>query len=490
MKERNHKENCVPHSSNCITWDRDDMCCINVCKGDSLSEVGYKMALEICNLKDLLNLSDLDISCLLNNCTECSDPVKDVYTVLRLLIQKACIHDTLIENLSDTSSTSTTTISSQALQVAQGLVYTDSNGFPVTSLDVPQYVSLIGSNLSQTMSDVNTLQTDVATISDRVDQLETDLGSSPYIEEITVPDIMGDNNPHTIAETVIELSNQFVEVVDSLGTPEGLSASVAMQPVNLASEPALNQSGTMTGYANWVDSPQTVADTLTNMWITILDIRGAVESIQTLTAQSCSDIQLNFTVILSDNGATARLYFGSYCIIPTGFEDCESGSFITITDTEGNTHNAVVNVTTQAATNSPLELNLSGTGLNTTSDYTFQLNACLTNDTLTCEKVVIKQVKNDASLCPQLTTIPASTSISYVLQIPTTTVDYRVVLLSAETSPVTVITTNNHNNPSSLYISDMFTGLTPGTTYRIGTYVVVDGEEIESCQLVEVTTTA
>ena len=45
------KENCSPVSSNCVTWQGPNISCINLCKGDSVSDVVYKLATQICDFQ-------------------------------------------------------------------------------------------------------------------------------------------------------------------------------------------------------------------------------------------------------------------------------------------------------------------------------------------------------------------------------------------------------------------------------------------------------
>lgn len=65
MKPLNlNKESCSPVSSNCVIWKGPDIECINLCKGDTITEVVYKLATELCALMEKLNVSNYDLSCL------------------------------------------------------------------------------------------------------------------------------------------------------------------------------------------------------------------------------------------------------------------------------------------------------------------------------------------------------------------------------------------------------------------------------------------
>ena len=60
--------NCIPTSSNCIIWQGPNIECIGLCKGDTITDVVYKLAVSYCELKEQLDIGNYDISCI--NCPE------------------------------------------------------------------------------------------------------------------------------------------------------------------------------------------------------------------------------------------------------------------------------------------------------------------------------------------------------------------------------------------------------------------------------------
>ena len=64
MKPINYDDSgCNSISSNCVLWQGPDIECIDLCKGDTVSEVVYKLANELCTLLDKFNVDTYDISC-------------------------------------------------------------------------------------------------------------------------------------------------------------------------------------------------------------------------------------------------------------------------------------------------------------------------------------------------------------------------------------------------------------------------------------------
>lgn len=479
----NKSGDCTPTSSNCVVWQGPELCCINLCEGDTISDVIYKEAKVLCYLAEQLDLSDLDISCLTNDCEDCSTD-KKLKNILALLIQKVC----LLEGGGATMSLMSASSSGDEpiLTVASGLRYTDSNGDLVIQLPESEYVELIGSKLSDTMARVSLVEYESGQNSLKIAQLQADMPEPTPIPEVSLPGVMPDSNPYPVQDVVEELGNQFIDLRDATGTPTELDASVDVQPTALASDEALSTSGPMSGISGWVDTPLTIADTITNLWLTVIDMRDALKTVIENTAVSCSDILINYAATVTDNGATVNIFLSGYCHIPNGFADCSPTSTITITDTGGNSYTESLDVTTLSSTNGAYSISLVGTPVNTASDYTVQLDACLTNGIITCGKTVIKQLENNVSVCPQITPYRSGDTISYVMTVPvlSSSITYKVDLYH-DVSPIELTATNEYSNPTSTIITGEFTGLSADTYYIVPS-VLINGEVVQTCPQITV----
>lgn len=80
------KDNCTPISSNCVTWTGPNIPCLNLCKGDTVTDVVYKFAQSYCELLAQLDPSKYDLSCL--NDKAC--PPGSFHDLVQLLITKIC----------------------------------------------------------------------------------------------------------------------------------------------------------------------------------------------------------------------------------------------------------------------------------------------------------------------------------------------------------------------------------------------------------------
>jgi hypothetical protein len=90
MKANN---NCIKTSSNCIVWDGPNIDCLKLCKGDSITDVLYKLAKDHCDLLKQLDPLKYDLSCLdLNSC-----PPETFRELFQLIISKICELENLPE---------------------------------------------------------------------------------------------------------------------------------------------------------------------------------------------------------------------------------------------------------------------------------------------------------------------------------------------------------------------------------------------------------
>jgi hypothetical protein len=79
------KSTCSPISSNCVIWGGPDIECIGLCKGDTITDVTYKLALELCAVMESLNVNNYDLACLDLSCAP-----DDFNSLLQAIIDKLC----------------------------------------------------------------------------------------------------------------------------------------------------------------------------------------------------------------------------------------------------------------------------------------------------------------------------------------------------------------------------------------------------------------
>lgn len=270
-------KNCSPISSNCVIWDGPDVSCINLCKGDTVSDVVYKLATELCTLLDQTNVSNYDLTCLgiIPSC-----PPKDFQALITLLIEKICELNSVPADTPTTESGCPDCIVSVAECFVEGTT---------TNMQLTDYVQAIASKICQLINEIADLQTQIDLISDRVTILE---GATP--PSLTLPDIttgclqpyIAGNPLQAAIDVVVEaLINDpdlgYCATIQSLygsGTAADLASVIqsvtCITAGSFSVASGLTDPMSLTYLGQWVTTPLTLADSLQNLWIAICDLRN------------------------------------------------------------------------------------------------------------------------------------------------------------------------------------------------------------------------
>ncbi len=475
----NNTEGCNPISSNCVIWQGPDIECIKLCKGDTVSDVVSKLATELCMLMDMTNLTSYDLTCL--NVPKC-DP-DNFQGLIQLIVDKLCV---LLDAQPASGNRVIGSGSDTIVPIAECFYYKTELGDIVTTMPVSDYARAIGNRVCNISAEILAINEILANHETRI----TDLENTP-LPVVVLPQVTPICVSASIAtpmETVLSaVEQQFCELRSATGMPTQLYNSISAECVNLSNQAALGTSGgIMATFPGWVIAPSNVADTLTNIWITICDLRSAVQYIKDNCCPSgCDGISINLTATF--NGSNLVFYFtGS---IPAGFFDCDgTGNLFSITDDGGNTVSQRVNITTYMNAPMGYTINLTGSVLNLASDFTIKTDACFVNvSTGTTCQFCIEYILDNTAVCPSITlTTTADTSVNYSFSpfvIPAT---YTVQLWDG--LGLTVLSQNIISVLAAGLQTGTFTGLVPSTNYRLRV-VVSTGATTTDCQFVPFTTT-
>lgn len=392
---------CNPISSNCVVWQGPDIPCINICTGDTVSDVIAKLATELCTVLDQTSLTNLDLTCL--NLSSQDVPV-NFSELQQLIIDELCSlggRCTSLEGGGGGSGPSTAITAT--LPVC--LQFTNLQNDLVTVLPIDDYAELVAARVCIILSSITTINSTLSSHNTRITTLEnaTPTGSSiPQVTPICVlPSVLTD-----IDEVVEAIEEQFCDLRDTTGSVSELLSATTFQCPGLNSENRLSGSGTMSTLTGWNTTVSNIADSLTNMWLTICDIRDAVKDIQqNCCSTNCDDVVLLFSGNIS-SGLLNLNFNGTN--IPTGFTECNAnGSLVTIADGTGTIYTTRVQVIDALDGSGTVQINLSTSGLNSLMSYTVTVALCVTDGTLTCEKTVTITVENPAGSCPVPTGLTA-----------------------------------------------------------------------------------
>lgn len=163
MKPLNlYEPGCNYTTSNCVIWQGPDLLCIDLCKGDTISDVIFKLATELCGILDLTNY---DVSCFETAPTDFNE-------LMQTIIDLVCTPPVQAFNTELVSRT-TNKISSEMVSIAPMFYYTvPKTGDRVTHLPIVEYAMLLGNTISEKIAIITQVQRTVTEQAKRIEYLE------------------------------------------------------------------------------------------------------------------------------------------------------------------------------------------------------------------------------------------------------------------------------------------------------------------------------
>lgn len=295
---------CSPISSNCVIWQGPDIPCIKLCKGDTVSDVVYKLATELCTIMDTLEITNYDLSCF--NLTSCGP--NDFQALINFLISKICE----LENLPAPTTNNSNGISDYLVAIPDCL----GGG----SLALPAYVQMLATKICDLVNDVNELKSSVDSLNIRVTTLENappPVFTMPSFEpDCAIGTLPAGSQPiNLILEAFI--NDVWCDFYAATGTTANLITAV--NAICIAdSDPQLSNPGNVfSDNPNWVQnsSYSTVADAVNNIWLALCDIYNYAASIESTILAAA----------VVPTGAVMP-WAGTGAIAPTGWAFCEGGA--------------------------------------------------------------------------------------------------------------------------------------------------------------------
>lgn len=479
-----NKKSCDPVSSNCVIWQGPDIPCIKLCKGDSVTEIVYKLATELCTLMDMFKISNYDLTCL----DQCPAP-SSFQQLIQILIERICVCCNVTPPVTPQEGCPDCVVN-----IAPCFYYQNPQGDTITTMQLTDYVTAIGNRICLLVDQINVINETLIQLEERIAALEagqtnlqTKNVTSSQLPSISPVCIYSSKDPVLIDVFLQELEKQFCELRTATGTPNEIFTAILFECAGLAQEKQLATGlGTMASMQGWVQSPKNLADVISNMWLTLCDIRGAVKNMKaTCCGDGCEDIELS--ILATRSGNTLHLFLNGN--IPAGFVECNAGgTLITVTDTNGNYFTTNVVLTSILNAPSGIDIDLSASSLNVALDFTVSANVCLKNATTntTCQSI-IQYVLANTLICPDpVTLIPTDNSIQYSFNHVAGTVTYTVKLY--DSTGTVLVASNSHNVSSPVTVGGTFGGLTSGTVYRVE-IVITAGSKTNTCPYQLSTTT-
>ena len=283
---------CSPISSNCVIWQGPTLDCINLCTGDTISDVVAKMATELCTLLDQTNVTNYDLTCL--GITACGP--KDFQALIQLLIDKICE----LQGLPPVELQSTSACPDCLVSVAPCFV---ENG--QTTMQLLDYVQMIANKLCDLIAQIADIQTQIDNLDIRVTILENTPPPTFTLPSFTVDCTLSDGvivggNAYTIDLILNALVNDdtygYCALLGATGLPADIISAVSGACIT-STTPTLSNAPVPFGteyLGSWVNTPTTVADAITNIWIVLCDIYQYLQS-PTLNVTDTPTVNLTYS---------------------------------------------------------------------------------------------------------------------------------------------------------------------------------------------------
>jgi len=315
---------CSPISSNCVIWQGPDIPCIKLCKGDTISDVIDKLAKELCNIMDLLDVNGYDLSCF--DLASCKP--QNIQELIQFLIERICA----LEAVDAAAAATPTTSVNQARSASADTLVTVAPCFVIgttTVMPVSEYAITIGTRICGIIDQITIINNQITNLDIRVTTLET----TP-IPVFTIPTFTLGCNIGALAsgttngiDVILEeyINNVWCGFYATTGSITDLSNAIASQCILGTDFTKVNPAATYAmQYPNWIQPTTTIADLLNNAWIVLCDIYNG--SVVTITPATTNTIQTIVT------GGPA--YTISSKILDTGWVDLDGFSFYTGADTD------------------------------------------------------------------------------------------------------------------------------------------------------------
>ena len=463
---------CDNISSNCVIWQGPDIACINLCSGDTISEVTKKIADKVCTIiTDGVtanpSLTGLDLTCLNIQGTTPTTLVP----VLQAMVAQICAN-----SLTAGGGFASTPLPMMTLPAC--LQYNDASGNPVTQLRLDAFATLIANQVCTNLSSITTINTTLTSLDSRIDILEACVlpCSGAVVEKQIIPTCVSTVGVLTnVSVVVLALETAFCSLRTAVGLPAAINLAINQSVITGINNSLTDTSVSYGSISGWNQTPSTLAQSVQNAWVVIDDLYTAVASIQTNCCPGgCDAIIYNY--VTSNSFASSGLingvlfnFIGSS--VPATFNDASGYTLLTLTDVTGSSLTATVSV-------SNLQNNASGylfsTGsLNTVQDLSVTVNYSFTDGVNTCannqSSVITGVLPCAIPILSAITQTAVTVSISNLLG---TTAVYTIDVIDGAN---VVVATTQINTPGTTEARTL-TGLTPGTAYTVRLTVAFDGK--------------
>lgn len=368
-----------PQFSNNTFWDGENIPCLGICEGQSMSTVVKKLATEICTLLSPTDLSTLTLDCALEILNRNPISNRTLINILQLLIDNECGLKVLIDNLQsqiDGLSEDSFVIDLKCLKT------TNSFGSTIT-LSRDETLQLF-------VNEICSLKSNQSYLDGRLTSIQNQIDNFDFNPTITEPSISTCVFPSSIpvSQQVVKVSTDYCNYKTLVGQPIDIATARSKVPANLNLKYG-NEAG-------WIAVPANFMQEYNNMNIILGKLIDDITTIKNNCCQfDCDTIKIGFGIEETDNGIVlvfTALYGNK---IPAGFVD--NGTKLTISqENPTNTQIAYIPLANDYTSN---EIVLNGFTAGKTLTFTLESNLKNEEDGSVCEKIITKSWLYTSGCC-------------------------------------------------------------------------------------------
>ena len=222
---------CNPISSNCVIWQGPDIPCINLCKGDTVSDVINKLALELCQVLETLNISTYDLTCFNLG----ANTPQSFEALIQFLITRLC--SVSGEGIPPSQPGQNT--GDIIVDIAPCFYYTNELGDQVTTMTLQNYVTAIGNRICTLVATITQIQATLINHETRITNLENAPAPVVNIPQVTPACVLPP--VQTDVDVVVQaLEQQFCQLLGATGSPSEIYTAIVKQCAGLSTQPSLS----------------------------------------------------------------------------------------------------------------------------------------------------------------------------------------------------------------------------------------------------------
>ena len=386
---------CDNISSNCVIWQGPDISCIDLCSGDSISEVTSKLATKVCDLitngvTSNPSLTGLDLSCLNISGTTPTTLVP----VLQAMVTQICLNTGTGQTPNSSSKLSANSQVQNDLPIMTlpaCMQYNDASGNPVTTLRLDLFATLIANQVCTNLASIATINSTLTSYSSRLNILEACVlpCSGAVAEAQIIPTCIPPANVGiltNVSVVVLALEVAFCAQRSAVGNPAAINSAIGQSPITGTTTSLTKSSISYGSISGWNNTPTSLAQSTQNSWVVVDDMYTAIQALQLQVPSGCDAVTFGYTTanLLDPNtGVIDSIIFNfTNSSIPSSYNDSAGFTKITMTDALGASLNTTVSVT--ALQNSSSGYTFPVATLNTSQNISIEINFSVTDGSDTC----------------------------------------------------------------------------------------------------------